>query len=129
MDKKKKNQYRTERINLRFTKEEKEFIDERKKQHKAKCYSDFVLSVIANQKCFIIDTNPLLAVASEINAVGQNVNQIAKVANITHSIYEKDITKLKERIDEIESIVSRYLDLSNKARDGKLNGLYKDIAD
>ena len=57
------------------------------------------------------------------------MNQIAKVANITHSIYEKDITKLKERIDEIESIVSRYLDLSNKARDGKLNGIYKDISD
>ena len=125
----KKRQLRTERINLRFTKDEKEFIDKRKKEHNANCYSDFVLSVVANQQCYIIDTNPLLAVATELNSIGNNVNQIAKVANITRSIYEQDVIKLKERVDEIESTVSRYLDIALKARNGKINGVYEDNSD
>lgn len=129
MEKKKKNQLRTERVNLRFTKEEKEFIDKRKNQHSANSYSDFVLSVVANQQCYIVDTNPLLALASEVNAIGQNVNQIAKVANITKSVYEKDVINLRNRIDEIESILNDCLILFRKSRRGKGDGIYKNNSD
>lgn len=129
MSDKKKNHLRTERLTLRFSKEEMEFINKRKAEHNAKGYSDFVLSVIANQQCYIVDTNPLLAVAAELNSIGLNVNQIAKVANITKSVYEEDVIKLKGRIEEIQAAVNKYLNLTVKARKGKMNGLHENNLD
>ncbi|MBR1735552.1 MAG: plasmid mobilization relaxosome protein MobC [Firmicutes bacterium] len=129
MSEKKEKHLRTERLTLRFSKEELDFINLRKSQHNANGYSDFVLSVIANQKCYIVDTKPLLAVAAELNSIGTNINQIAKVANITRSVYEKDIIRLKERVEELQNAVSRYYKLTVAAKEGKLNGLHEDNPD
>ena len=129
MEKKKEKQLRTERLTLRYSKEELDFIKLRKSQHKARGYADFILGVIDNPTCFIVDTKPLLALAAEINSVGININQIARVADITNSVYEKDILQLKERVEKLQNVVSRYYKLTVAAKEGKLNGLYKDNPD
>ena len=37
----------------------------------------------------------------ELQAIGRNINQIARRVNATSSIYEEDITEIKTRLEEI----------------------------
>ncbi|MBO5459010.1 MAG: plasmid mobilization relaxosome protein MobC, partial [Lachnospira sp.] len=37
----------------------------------------------------------------ELQAIGRNINQIAKRVNSTSDIYKEDIEEIKERLDEI----------------------------
>ena len=37
----------------------------------------------------------------ELQAIGRNINQIARRVNATSSIYEKDIAEIKTRLEEI----------------------------
>lgn len=47
------------------------------------------------------DTNDIKAVGYELNKIGNNINQIAKVANTTGTVSEETIKELKERMDDI----------------------------
>lgn len=65
---------------------------------------------------FVIDTIPILKVSAEISRVGNNINQIAKVANETGNIYLNDIKELQEKIDYINDIVTKYFDISERIK-------------
>ena len=45
----------------------------------------------------------------ELQAIGRNINQIAKRVNSTSNIYETDIAEIKERLDEIWQLQRRIL--------------------
>ncbi|MCD8390503.1 MAG: MobC family plasmid mobilization relaxosome protein [Firmicutes bacterium] len=47
-----------------------------------------------------VDTSALKAVIKEMNAVGKNINQITRNANI-YGITQQDIDTLKAKVDEI----------------------------
>ena len=45
-----------------------------------------------------------------INAVGRNIDQIAKVANSTQSIYKKDVEDLQEQMRQLKVLFRTYFD-------------------
>ena len=45
-----------------------------------------------------------------INAVGRNIDQIAKVANSTESIYKKDVEDLQEQMQQLKILFRTYFD-------------------
>jgi hypothetical protein len=45
-----------------------------------------------------------------VNAVGRNVDQIAKVANSTQSVYKKDVEELQEQMDQLRTLFKIYFD-------------------
>ena len=47
------------------------------------------------------DTSNIKEMNKELQAIGRNINQIAKRVNSTSSIYREDIAELRERLDEI----------------------------
>ena len=47
---------------------------------------------------------------SRLSGIGNNINQIAKVANSTDSIYEADILSLKEEFAEMKDQMQPWLD-------------------
>ena len=44
-----------------------------------------------------------------LNRIGNELNQIAKVANSTQSIYEKDVKDLRRSYNDMQMILDRYL--------------------
>ena len=44
-----------------------------------------------------------------LRIIGGNINQIAKKANETHSVYAEDVEKLREEVDALSRILSRSL--------------------
>lgn len=53
----------------------------------------------------VYDTKDILSFAYSINAYGLSLNQIAKVANSTNSIYKADINKIQEDFKVLQNII------------------------
>ena len=66
---------------------------------------------------------PLLAVKNEMSRIGSNINQIARVANTSKSIYRSDVLRLENEVDELREIVHKNF---MTIKDAKENGLHED---
>ena len=55
------------------------------------------------------DTTNIKEMNKELQAIGKNINQIAKRVNSTGSVYDEDIAEIKERLNEIWHIQRRIL--------------------
>ena len=47
------------------------------------------------------DLSEIKEFQKELQAIGRNINQLAKRVNTIGSVYETDIAEIKERLDEI----------------------------
>ena len=55
------------------------------------------------------DLSPIKEYAKELQAIGKNINQIAKRVNSTGSAYKEDIEEIKEKVTEIWRLQRRIL--------------------
>ena len=55
------------------------------------------------------DLSPIKEYAKELQAIGNNINQIAKRVNSTGSAYKEDIEEIKEKVAEIWRLQRRIL--------------------
>lgn len=62
-------------------------------------------SFIYDGLCFKVDYSGLYEVATQISRIGNNINQIARVANETGEILPSQINDVKEHLTRIEKIV------------------------
>lgn len=62
-------------------------------------------------------------VVSEINCIGQNINQIAKVANARQSVYLTDIMQLQEQVKNIEDLVNDFV-INNAEVDKRIGRMF-----
>ena len=71
----------------------------------------FIRKMILNGYCVRLDIPEIKKMTSLLNRCGSNLNQYAKKANQTGSIYEEDIRDLQKRLDQIyentEKILAR----------------------
>ena len=71
-------------------------------------------SYIYDGLCFKVDYGGLYEVATQISRIGNNINQIAKIANETRSILPSQIDDVKEDLEKIEKIVDSEIKRSAK---------------
>lgn len=96
---------RPTRIAVRFTENEKKYI-----QYKAdkanKSISDYMRSVAISGVVINTDTSKAAAVLTELNRIGNNINQIAKAVH-THGDYVSpdDIKSIREEFEAMKNIV------------------------
>ena len=57
----------------------------------------------------VIDMGGVTPLMNALRSIGNNINQIAKKANEINSIYEGDITELKEDYSEICHTLNQFL--------------------
>ena len=115
------NHLRNRKITLRFTEDEKEYIDKKKGMTIYEHYNDFILAAVTHCNIFTVDTKPMLAVAEQISKIGTNINQIAKAVNISGNLYKNEVQELQTKIKEVEKIVHNIIEISTKARNGDFN--------
>lgn len=112
---------RNKKITLRFTEEEKIYIDKKKEMTIYEHYNDFILAAVTHCNIFTVDTKPMLEAASQISKIGTNINQIAKAVNTSENLYKNDVKELQIKIKEIEKIIHDIIGISEKGRDGDFN--------
>lgn len=105
--------------------EEFEFFKQQKYRSGVSNYTDFLMKVVSQSQVISIDTRPLLVLAEQVSKIGVNVNQVAKIANITRSVFEDDVRLLQEKIDEMDSLINSAIGVLSNVRESDLYGLCK----
>ena len=65
----------------------------------------FIRNIAANGQVRIYDLQKYQSLVAPIRGICSVMNQIAKVANSTGSIYEKDVAELRENTAEVRRLV------------------------
>lgn len=88
-------------IQIRISNEERQAIEERMKQLGVKNISAYIRKMALNGFYIVLDLSDVNEVLRLLRICSNNLNQYAKKANETNSIYQADIEDLKKRQEEI----------------------------
>ncbi len=88
-------------LHFRVTPEELERIEQKKDSVHIKSMGAYLRKMVLDGYCNWVDTTPVEELIPLIRRCSNNLNQYAKRANETGSIYEEDIKDLQVRMDEI----------------------------
>ena len=108
--------HRDKRLNIRVTEAERDFIIKNMQQNGLRNVTDFFIECIIKHKTVVINTIPLLTVKNELNKIGVNINQIAKIANTTRNVDNATLLSLQKSIEEMREIVNKAF--TKEAKDG-----------
>ena len=92
---------KTERIYIRVTPEEKEKIKQRMSDMEIENMSAYMLKMALNGYCIKLDLKDVKELVYLLRMCSNNLNQYAKKANETGSIYQRDIIDLKVRLERL----------------------------
>ena len=111
------NRTRDIQLIVRVTPDEKDFIYKKMKQFGTGNFNAYARKMLIDGYVVNIDLSDFQRLSGEVNAIGVNINQIAKAANATGRVYENDIAEAKERVEEIWRLLKSYLsELLSKTR-------------
>ena len=96
-------QNRTRNVQIKFwvTPEERKLIEQKMAQLPTKRIGAYMRKMAIDGYIIYTDLSEFKEFQKELQAIGRNINQIAKRVNTTGSVYETDIAEIKERLDEI----------------------------
>lgn len=94
---------RKRNIQMKFyvTEDEKKLIEEKMKLLPTQRYDAYLRKMAIDGYNIYTDTANIKEFTSELQGIGQNLNQIAKRLNAGAPIYKADMAEIKERLDQI----------------------------
>ena len=113
---------KTREIHLRLSETEYQKLLEQQRFLDCPSYASLIRMFIHTGICYRIDYKGLSEVASQIARVGNNINQIAAVANATSEITPLQLEDVKKQLSKIEKILSD--NISQKAEVTKKLGSF-----
>lgn len=96
-----KRRNRDHHINFRVTEQEREMIDRRMAQTGIQNRRAYLLKMAIDGRVIHIELSGIREMVRLLTNATNNINQIAKRANETGSIYAADLNELSERYDEL----------------------------
>lgn len=108
---------------IRISQEENVALKRWQKWLNVSCEADVFRMFIRSGVGYRFDYSNHGKVVSEINRIGQNINQIAKVANAKHSVYLADIMQLQEQVKSIEDLVNDFV-INNAEVDKRIGRMF-----
>lgn len=103
-------------INMQFRVNESELkIIEQRMQHIGTMNrSGFLRKMVLNGMCIVVDVKEMRKVSQLLGSFSNNMNQYAKKANATGSVYLEDINSIKEMQRELIQVYGEVLSELNK---------------
>ena len=101
---------RSKYIHIRVTPEEVDRIKERMQEAGIKSMTAYLLRMALHGFVIMMDLSDLKEILRLLQISGNNLNQYAKKANETGSIYKEDIDELKRNQKEIVQEMRKVLD-------------------
>ncbi len=104
-------QNRTRNVQIKFwvTEGERELIRKKMALLPTQRIGAYMRKMAIDGLIIYTDTTNIKEMNKELQSIGKNINQIAKRVNSTSSIYEDDISEIKERLQEIWQLQRRIL--------------------
>ena len=100
---------RTINLQFRVNEEEMKRIEERQAQVEILNRSAYLRKMALNGICIRVDIKELHKAGYLLSSISNNMNQYAKKANATGSIYLEDINYLKEKYSELIQVYGEVL--------------------
>lgn len=89
------NRKRAITLRVPVTEAERALIEEKMKLISTENFAAYARKMLINGYIIQIDHSDIKAMTAEIQKIGVNVNQIARRANATGSVYQEDIDEIK----------------------------------
>ena len=106
--------YYSKRIIIRVSPEQLEFMEKKRKETGIINLSTYIRKMAIDGYVFVVDTSSLREILHLSRICSNNMNQYAKKANETGSIYLEDINDIKEQQKKIyEAVMDIYFKLSD----------------
>ncbi len=104
-------QNRTRNVQIKFwvTEEERNLIKQKMALLPTQRIGAYMRKMAIDGLIIYTDTTNIKEMNKELQAIGKNINQIAKRVNSVSSIYDEDITEIKERLQEVWQLQRRIL--------------------
>lgn len=83
------------------TQEERNLIEEKMEQLHATKIGAYLRKMAIDGYVIYRDDTEIKNMNKQLQAIGRNINQIARKLNSTGNIYKEDVAELKERLDDI----------------------------
>ena len=96
-------------IKFRVTEKERELIEKKMAQLPTHKIGAYMRKMAIDGYIIYTDLSPIKEYAKELQAIGKNINQIAKRVNETGSIYKDDIEALQEKMNEVWQLQRKIL--------------------
>ena len=103
------NRTRNIQLILRVSAKEKEHIYKKMEQYGTTNFNAYARKMLVDGYVIEVDLSDYHKLANEVNKVGVNVNQIAKIANQSGSIYQSEMETIKELVNEIWQLLKSSL--------------------
>lgn len=105
------NRKRNIQLKIWVNEEEKKLIEKKMSQLPTAQLGAYLRKMAIDGYIIYVDVKNIKQYIQELQAIGKNINQIARRVNSTTNIYKEDIDEIKKRLDEIWQL-QRYI-LSN----------------
>lgn len=92
---------------LRTTDDEAALIRRKISAANLKTFQAFALKMLLQGEVVTVDYSELLLLRKEVNAIGQNINQITRFANTLGEIDQGLLTALQEEVSELSRLVQK----------------------
>ena len=110
----KQNLKRSVALTFRVSKEEREIIKKRMKLAGITTMRTFLLKMALTGRVISVEMDSISECNRLLRIIGNNINQVAKRANVTGNVYEADLAEIKERQGEIWEQQNKIIGLLSK---------------
>lgn len=94
---------------VRFSKEENEYLKKRIEKSPFNNFQNYARILCLTGEIKLTDYSELYRLNSELNRIGNNVNQMARLAHQFDEISNEDVEQLLEMMNEVKTLVSEKL--------------------
>ena len=95
-------------IKFRVNAQELDVIRQRMALMKIKNMSAYLRKISQDGFLYHVDITGLPEICKEVEAIGKNINQVAKRVNSTDTIYAEDIRQMKAKQEQIWDILKKF---------------------
>ncbi|HEM3180818.1 plasmid mobilization protein [Streptococcus suis] len=113
---------------FRVTPEENQDIKVRMKAAGLKNFENYARLMTLTGKVVVVNFDGLIDLRKEINSIGVNINQIAKVANTDEQVSTEQVVTLLNGMKRIEDLLTEIAN-KNIMKAGQYDGLYEGASD
>lgn len=118
------NRTRQKRREVCLTEEENELLKKRINDSPYDNFQNYARHMLLAGAIHYVDYSELQQLKWEVNKIGNNINQIAKLANQFEEISQEDIDDLLDLIHQVEWLVSNKLK-NEISKERKTNGIHE----
>jgi len=91
---------------IRFSKEENDYLKDKIERSPFNNFQNYARILLLTGEVKMVDYSELQRLNGEVNRIGNNINQIAKLAHQFKEISGEDINDLSQQLSEIQAMIS-----------------------